>query len=235
MSILISLCGPDGVGKTTLYRFLERVFYVKTNRYVVDYIWLRSPHTFAYLIYKLFIKMGFQGPILRNNISKSIWLYIEFISIIPKLLVVLTKLKFSRRVLIAERYLLDTIVTIITYFVKDIRYLCSLPMRFLLLLSFKYSVNKKTVFIYLDASEETIIKRRLLRLSNTDKHLLNPLSRKRVKRYISIQRKLYSTLITFLRGHKLDTSNKKPVEVLFEILTILHSVYRGNTDIFAFQ
>ena len=179
--------------------------------------------------------MGFQGPILRNNISKSIWLYIEFISIIPKLLVVLTKLKFSRRVLIAERYLLDTIVTIITYFVKDIRYLCSLPMRFLLLLSFKYSVNKKTVFIYLDANEETIIKRRLLRLSSTDKHLLNPLSRKRVKRYISIQRKLYSTLITFLRGYKLDTSNKKPVEVLFEILTILHSVYRGNTDIFAFQ
>ncbi|WFO75980.1 hypothetical protein J4526_03800 [Desulfurococcaceae archaeon MEX13E-LK6-19] len=226
MGVLISFCGPDGVGKTTMYRMLKHVFQLYAKIYKVDYVWLRSPHTFAFILYNFYRKIGYARPILKTKVSKYLWIYIEFVSILPKLIMILIKQLCTKRIIIAERYLLDSIVTILVYFVRDISFMNSLPIRFLLLVSFKSVTKGKTVFICLDADEKTIIERRTKRLSDTDIHLLVPIIREKIRPYIVVQRIMYRKLVKYLGGFIVDNTEKTPIDTLHEVLTILNKVYK---------
>lgn len=155
--------GPDGAGKTTqadmlLARLSESGIRCKK-------FWLRSPHTLAYLLWRLLFKLSkyrieknhvgkeFYAPSLTNQYIKVIWSIVEFISIIPHILRFYMLIN-GGYVVIAERYVIDTIANI-AYFINEKNFVNSKIANMLVRF-----IPGNVVLIYLDADYDTIVKRR---------------------------------------------------------------------------
>lgn len=161
---LVHFFGPDGSGKSTQVKLL--VDYYQKHGVNVRKFWLRSPHTFAYVLWKLLVRIGFYRsiqnecgaqiklPAVQNSLFlKRVWYLAEFISVLP--LIILSKLCLMQGyVLVAERYVLDTITTI-SYFLDDStsaqNFLSRVLLRF---------IPRDTAFIFLDCNFEAIRERR---------------------------------------------------------------------------
>jgi len=89
-----------------------------------------------------------------NRWLRLFWAVIELVSVVPVILFRVYMPLFLGYTVIAERYVVDTIVTI-AYYTNDLGFLQSRTAR--LLLRF---VPKNTVFIHLDSDYSTLIKRR---------------------------------------------------------------------------
>jgi energy-coupling factor transporter ATP-binding protein EcfA2 len=163
-SRLIHFFGPDGAGKTTQAQMLTKL--LGNRGYRVREFWVRSPHTVAYVLWRLFNRIGFYRIIWnpfgvgikipavnRNSSIKSFWAFVEFLSVLPH--IVRANMFMSRGYrLVAERYLLDTITTV-AFFIDDIDFIRS-PLAMILI----RFIPRNSVLIFIDADFHTILERR---------------------------------------------------------------------------
>lgn len=180
---MIAFFGPDGAGKSTQAQLA--VDTLKSNGLKVKKVWVRSVHSIAFLLWNLFRKLNLCShqatlplqlkrgtshsgkelskavipismtpPILKGSVSRLLWSAIEFTSILPILLLRVYIPLLLGHYIIAERYVVDSIVTV-AYFVNDSNFVESLFAK--LLLKF---VPKGTIFIFIDANYDIIVRRR---------------------------------------------------------------------------
>jgi len=213
---LIAFFGPDGAGKSTHVKLLVNHFQSRKNN--VRKAWIRAPHTLAYLLSRFLVKIGFCRVILNpfgkktklpavhlNRWIRLFWSALELVSVIPIILFRVYIPLFLGYTVIAERYVVDTIVTV-AYYTNDLGFLQSRTAR--ILLSF---VPKKTVFIHLDSDNSTIIKRRGHIVDSHD--------------FIKFQRMGYKMMGNSVEAMFIDTSNLSVEQTQKRILRWLGTRY----------
>lgn len=209
---LIAFIGPDGAGKSTQAELL--VNYFQSNKTKVRKVWIRSPHTLAYLLSRLFMKIGIyrtvsnpfgrqlKVPAVHTNWwFRLFWSMIELVSVLPLILFRVYIPLFLGYTLIADRYLVDTVVTI-AYFLNDLGFSKSRTAK--LLLCF---IPKNTVFIHLDSDYSTILKRRSLMVEPYD--------------FIEFQRVGYKIMGKSIGAVYIDTSNTTVRQTFTRIMRCL--------------
>jgi len=211
---LIAFFGPDGSGKSTHVELLVNHFQSHENK--VRKAWIRAPHTLAYLLSRFFVKIGFCRVVLNpfgkktklpavhlNRWIRLFWSVVELVSVIPIILFRVYIPLFLGYTVIAERYVVDTIVTV-AYYTNDLGFLKSRTAR--VLLSF---VPKKTVFIHLDSDNSTITKRRGRIVDSHD--------------FIEFQRRGYKIMGNSVEALFVDTSNLSVEQTQKQILRWLRT------------
>ncbi len=197
---IICFFGPDGSGKTSLARTLATYLQGKGCKTKIS--WMRGSHTIASVIArflkKFIIFKGENNPYYQITIPKKflpIWKLIEFISVIPIILLRFIIPNLLGFIVIAERYVPDFIVWV-TLTTDDPQYYNSFVSRFLSALA----LNSKAR-VYVTAEYRELIKRR------ADIDFL----------FLQRQLTLYEKLAKILNAFTLDTTNKS-VEESSEIL-----------------
>jgi len=161
----IAISGIDGSGKTTLANWL--VVYLRNRGYKSRYVWIKSKHTFAYVLSLVLTAFGWRQTLRNPNgvavtrftlpesiLVKKIWPFIEFVSVLP---LVIFKVKIPLRLgyrIILDRYTIDTI-TSISIGTKNKEFADSFLGKILLRL-----MPKEYALILLDVDIKTILKRR---------------------------------------------------------------------------
>jgi len=137
-------------------------------------------------------------PILRGSVSRFIWSVVEVFSIVPVVLLQVYVPLMLGRIVVAERYVVDSIASI-AYFLGDDSFTASWKAR--LLLKF---VPKGTVFVYVDADYETVLARR--------GELAGP------REYTDFHRRLYDRMANDVRAFRVNASKDSIREVHQKIL-----------------
>lgn len=206
---LIAFFGPDGTGKSTQASLLAD--HLQQHKDKVKKVWIRSPHTIAFLLSRFFVKIGFyrvvSNPFGRKKKIPAVdtsgslrffWTVIELVGVIPVILFRVYIPLFLGYTIIAERYVIDTIVTI-AYYTDDLDFVKSPIARFLL-----YFVPKNTIFIHLDSDVTTIMKRRGRNVESFN--------------FIRFQRIGYKILENSVEALSIDTSNVTVEQTFNQIL-----------------
>jgi len=213
---MIHFFGPDGAGKSTQTNILLKK--IRRENAKVKMCWVRSPHTLAFILWRLMVKIGFYRTIYnslgasfkypavdRSKVLRLFWAFLEFVSVLPIIIRVRFWLLKGYK-LIAERYILDTVTTI-AYFINDLNFLKSRIARLLF-----YFIPKDTVFIFLDSNYETIFHRRagLFEVQNTNAqgkvYGLAPKGVVEPRNFIEFQRTAYKALARHFNSLEIDTS-----------------------------
>ncbi len=228
---MVHFFGPDGAGKSTQVEILTGILCkrgIRARKY-----WVRSPHTVAFLLWRLLTKIGFYRVVInpfgppnklpavdRNEVLRWFWSTVELLGVLP-LILHAQYLLWKGYTLIAERYLLDTITTV-AYFVNDLNFLKSWTSSILMCF-----IPQDTVFIFLDADYAAIFHRRAPLF--TESHL----QRQRIgygaipncpvepKSFIEFQRKAYRALAKSFDPLVVDTSNHSIEETSAMVLRYL--------------
>jgi len=200
----IVLFGPDGAGKSTQARLLTS--FLRTRGIRVRNVWIRNFHfPLAFILSKFFVRMGYFGvePNPKRGKAdpddpwgrafsigalppmKRLWGFIEFISVVPHLLLRCALPRALGYTVIAERYTIDTVVTV-AYVLQDCSFMDSFTARVLFSL-----IPKKAIRIYLSASYEEILARR-----EENAH---------GRRFIEFHISAYDQLSTRLGAHRIPT------------------------------
>ena len=164
MGKIIAFTGVDGSGKTIIARTIATL--LLKRRFKVKILWIKSLHTLAYLTYCFFRKTwGIEYVINPKNKTiehyatqymgkmGKLWGLIEFISIIPWILVA-NILKHINYTVICDRYLADFLATVSLRVRDPLWWAKSIPGKFLL------TLQSKTQTIHLKISVSTALKRR---------------------------------------------------------------------------
>jgi len=156
---LVCLLGPDGSGKSTLAKALA--YFLKRKELRVMISWMRGTHTLASILARLLSKFRtFQGPcnpyyhICIPPSLKTLWIWIEFYSMLPILLLRFILPTAFGYLVVVDRGLIDFLVWI-TMTTLQPRALTSIIGRFTMALARKTSTN-----IYIRADLKTLQKRR---------------------------------------------------------------------------
>jgi thymidylate kinase len=222
---MIHLFGPDGAGKST-QAYLLTAKLTSKNVQVRKY-WTRSPHTLAYLLWELAMKIGFYETISgasgsfikvpcvrRNRVLGRFWSLIELISVLP--LAIRAKLYlFCGYTLVAERYIVDTIA-FVSFSINDTTFPQS-PMAKL----FMKLIPKNTRFIFIDADYNTIRQRRAATLSwgasaSSIKTEMEP------QAFIDFQRAVYKRLAIDTNALVVNTAEHSQQDTFNLIAAYLH-------------
>jgi len=189
--------GPDGSGKTTQAEMLVNLLNrngVKTRK-----LWLRSLHTLAFVISTIAMHLlhlnsvfEFRQKYSHKKSFRRVWYAIEFLSILP-LIVLRFRLPLLRGYsIVAERYVIDWIVSL-SYLSRNELMLDSLLAKIVL----KF-IPRGSVLIYIDATFDTIYSR-----GRTEDS----------REFIDFQRKFYTKIAQMLDATTIDTSEKTVNEV----------------------
>lgn len=208
----VAFFGPDGSGKTTQARLL--VNYLQSHGIKTRLVWIRSPHTLAYLFSRFFIKVGFYRTISSplgkqtklpavqsSSRLRCFWSILELLSVMPVILFRVYIPLFLGYTLVAERYIVDTLVTI-AYYTGDITLLRSRVAEFLF-----HFIPKNTIFIGLTSDYSAIIRRRGRVAEHPD--------------FIAFQKAGYDILGNSLDAEVIDTSNYSVKDTLLRIINLL--------------
>jgi len=153
---MIYFFGPDGSGKTTHADLVAAS--LRRRGYKVWRTSIKQHHTIAYLLLKL-ISMGsynlqtFSYYGFREDITYKIrkpWKIVEFLGLIPALLYRVYIPMLMGYILVCDRYVLDTLVTL-SFFLKDPKIISGSLARILLKL-----IPKNSLLVYFDAETKTI-------------------------------------------------------------------------------
>jgi thymidylate kinase len=201
---IICLFGPDGSGKSTLAKALAKR--LSNEIFQVKILWMRGTHTLASLFARLFSQFGgFKGvdnPYYEISVPRNLkrfWQILEFASLLPVLIIKFLPLSILGYIVVAERYLPDSIVWIATT-TKDPNYQESIAAKFLKTLTLKAKVK-----IYVTAKPETLLKRR----SDIDPSFLQD------------QLELYEKIAGSVKAFRLDTTNRSIKESADVILNFV--------------
>jgi len=161
----IVISGIDGSGKTTLVSWLVK--YLRSKGYRAKYVWIKSKHTFAYLISQILEPLGWQRTFRNPNgiiisrfelydsrFARKVWPTIEFLSALP---LIIFKVKLPLLLgyrIVLDRYMIDTI-TSIALSTKNMKFADSFLGRLLLKMMPKGSAS-----ILLDIDLSTVLERR---------------------------------------------------------------------------
>ena len=212
---MVHFFGPDGSGKSTHVELLvKRIAKQNPN---VRKCWLRSPHTFAFLLWRLFVRIGFYRAVCnplgieiklpavdRSRSLRVFWAVAEFFSVLPLIMRIDLAIKRGRK-FVAERYILDTVTTV-AFFVDDVDFLRSRIARLLFLF-----IPKDTVFIFLDSDFKTVFNRRAhIYVDGYNQkgraYGMIPRSAVEPQEFIDFQRRAYKTLAKSFNAFSIDTS-----------------------------
>lgn len=161
MDTVISLFGPDGVGKTTHAKLLT--LRLMRKGYKVKRVWIKNNHTIAYLVISLlkFIskrsvvvlpsKAILTNILAQSRLGRKLWLWIDFIGVVIKLVFSVYIFKLLGYIIIADRYLPDTIVSVIIT-LNEPKAVKSLPIKFVIL----RIIKDRTNLVMLNRSYEQI-------------------------------------------------------------------------------
>ena len=199
--VSFTLSGADGSGKTTLARLLATHF----SRYGSTKIhWIRGSHFLASILLRILSHFQtFQGmcnPYYKVCIPKKlkrIWIYVEFWSIVPYILLRLLLSKVYR-FLVCDRGVIDFVVWIITTLSYP-SFLSSLYGRFLIMLALKENI------IYLYADKYVLADRA-------------DVSEKFVYRELAV----YDVLLKRIAKCSIDTGRYRPREAVARVLKCLN-------------
>lgn len=212
-SHFIIFFGPDGAGKTTQVKLLTS--YLKSYKFRVRNEHLRVHHTIASLLSKLFIRFGYYKttnekiligantkifvPPTFNCIFCFIWALIEFLSVVPLVIVRFYLPLALGYIVIADRFTVDTVISI-AYFLNNYHFLRGFITK--LLLCF---IPKGAILFYLNTDLQTLLKRR------NDETLY----------HIKFQRLAYNQLAKTMKFVHIDTSKHNQRETFMKVIQAL--------------
>ena len=203
---LVSFFGPDGSGKTTQAKMLAE--HLGAQGVKVRLAWIRSKHTLAYLVLSAMrrlspgsVVVSPGGGVMRiRGVRGRSWAILEFLSLAPLVLLRVYLPLISGRVVIAERFLVDSIVAI-AYTLGDASFDTSREAKLMLAM-----IPRNSVLIHLDSDYEEITKRRGVYSDPPD--------------FVRFQRAMYERLSRRLRAAKIDTTTEPVEETFREILRV---------------
>jgi thymidylate kinase len=140
---IIYFFGPDGSGKTSLVR--KTALALSTRGHRVKISWMRGTHTISFMFSRILrVHAAFKGCNQRMisipNSLKPVWRLIEFVSVMPVLLIRFVVPSLLGFWVIGERYIPDFIVWV-SIVTNDNDYVNSLESKILLSLARKAVVN----------------------------------------------------------------------------------------------
>jgi hypothetical protein len=198
----ITLSGGDGSGKTTVSRLLVSVL---SNHGSVCFHWFRGSHLFSSFFARIFSRVkSFRGGcnpyymICVPDRLKSLWVHIEFWSLIPHVIVRLILRRFCR-VLVCDRGFMDFIVWVVVT-LEHPSFLSSIYGRFLIRLTALEGP------VYLHADVDTLAGRADVPRSFIARELI-----------------AYNILARYTSRCSIDTSRRSPQAVVKEILSCVET------------
>jgi len=179
---LIAISGLYGSGKTTQAYYLAK--YMESKGLSVKIVHLESPNLLAYLVWKTLGKLGHKPQLIRNNYGIKFWLLLEIYCLFLKILII-KLISLFYNIIIAEPYIIDCIVTIAIYHVRNVTFvksnLADLLLRF---------IPRNSLIIYLNVDAETATLRRIKRRTPNDLGIIE----KKVDRWSKLKKPLYDYL-----------------------------------------
>jgi len=208
--------GADGVGKSTQAQLLIR--YLRSQKCRPLRVWIRGRHSIAFVLSNFFVRLGYYrtvtvpsgvvyrifDPHLLPKLS-HVWGFIEFVSLLPWIILKVYLPKTLGYTVVAERYVVDTVVYLSYWLGYD--FLQSFLAR--ILLNF---IPEGSVLIHLDAETQLLVgrlKRIRYDIATQD--------------YIVFQRRVYRMLNKMLKATTIDTSKCNEREVFQRIVKVLYS------------
>ena len=151
--------GVDGAGKSTQANLLSSMY--KMRGFKVKRCWLRARHSFSYLLSRILLLIGNPSTISQSGIKildtrrlpeKKLWSFLEFISVLPIILYRMILPISMGYVVIADRFVLDTIVYNRFFIGEDFKIYEKMLMSML---------PRNSLLIHMDVSRKELTKRRV--------------------------------------------------------------------------
>lgn len=162
---IIILTGIDGSGKTTVANRLLK--YLQRKERKTCYTWIKSLHSLAYVVSVLLRNTSLSKTLINPNgiavrrfdptVKKTLnklWPYIEFISVLPWIIFKIYLPLFFGFTIIADRYVIDTVVTI-SIRIKKINFFQTFLGRLLLKM-----IPAGAMIVMLDIETSSVLKRK---------------------------------------------------------------------------
>lgn len=217
---VIVFFGPDGTGKSTQAQLL--IGYLKSHGRRTRIAWLRGRHSLAFVIAKFFTKLGYYrivkvpsgvvyrvfDPGLLPKLQRF-WGVIEFLSVLPWIILRIYLPRVLGYTVVAERYVVDTVVYISYWLGYD--FLRSFLAK--VLLNF---IPKGSILIHLDAETQDLLERL--------KRIRYDIA---TQDYIVFQQRVYRVISKTMKATTIDTSRYSIEETFQRIVNLLT---RAHTD-----
>ncbi len=196
--VIFYFFGPDGAGKTTLIKNLERHI-GKNHR--IKLSWMRGSHTIASFLAKILSRFEFfkgsENPYYNISIPaklKSLWQFLEFVSALPVIIVRFVLPSLFGYWIIADRYSLDLAVWI-SMTTRDSSFLNKFQARVLI------AIARKTSAKYYIKADLKTLRARTQSLPYPDE-----------------QMRMYNGLAEVVGATTIDTTKKSAMDALKEVM-----------------